>query len=433
MGAVRIPLPYGKEGVLECCLPEEALIEIVQRRPVEPAKNEYQCILDAFQNPVGARPLAETARAAKRIVVVVDDITRPTPTQKALVPLFDCLREAGVSEKQIAIVFATGSHRRQTLEEWRYLVGEEIASRCRLVDHQATAEHSLVDLGESSSGLPVILNRQTAEADLRILVGFIKPHSMAGYAGGSKSLLPGVAGLKTILALHSVKNTAHPGCRLGVIEGNPMRIALEQACKEKIGPTFILNLVVDKQKRVLFAVAGDQVAAHREAVTLFDRMGLIPVREVADIAIVACGFPSDISLYQGTNATAAPIRLAQPIVKRGGTIILVGRFYEGVGAKGFENLILDANNPLELLERIETSPEPLPDQGAAQHWIEITQNYRLLMVSEGFSSEMATRFWCTKMNSMAEGLRAAGVGNKPQPRVVVLADAPYTIAELRRE
>lgn len=425
-----ITIPYGDGDSRTVHVPEANLVGVLEPRPGPLVADADAAVLAALAQPLGMPPLADLAAEARRIVILVDDATRPTPTPLALHPLLRALAALGAGPERVAIVVATGTHRPTTELEKRRIVGEEVLARYEVVDHRADDLASLVDLGHTARGTPVLMNRRVVEADLRICVGLVKPHPNAGYTGGGKAILPGVCGRATVGHNHGFAFTAHPASCVGVITDNPIRADIEEMVRTKLGPCFLLNLVLDSQKRLTGVFAGDIVVAHRAAAAALDAMVRLPVPEVADVVIVGCSAPVDVSLYQGFNAILSPLRLPRPVVRRGGSLILSGSFPEGVGPRGFYELVVGGGSPAALRERIRTSPIPLSDQHAAQQWADSVEHVDIQVVCEGVDAATLEAMWVRAAPDLDTALARALARHGPAARVLVMPNAPFCIAEL---
>jgi len=311
------------------------------KTPAPPDENSL--IEDALVNPIGSSPLAEIVSPKDKVVIITSDITRPTPSHKMLPPLLKQLEKAGIRQKNITIVFALGVHRKHTPEEQRNLVGDKIYDEYRCIDHE---RDNCVDMGKTKSGIPVQIFKEVAEADVRICLGNIDPHYFAGYTGGAKSIMPGVSSKESVSSTH--KLMLSPNSVAGRLEGNPTREAIE-AVGEKMGVDFILNVVLNPQKKIMAACAGDKILAHRKGCEFADRFFKVPIKEKADVVIVSAGgYPKDINVYQAQKA----LDNAKYAVKEGGTIILVAECSEGFGDKTFEEWTLAATSFRDPVERL---------------------------------------------------------------------------------
>lgn len=419
---------YGKEK-LPVEVPAANLIGVIEPREASVTQDEITILQQALQNPIGLPPLKELAKRGQKVAIVVDDNTRPTPTHKMLPLILAELETAGVQKEDITIVFANGSHRLQTREEQARLVGEEVMAHYRVTDHNPHDKSTLTYLGQTSRGTPVHINHYVAEADLRILTGLIKPHCEAGYSGGGKAILPGVSSIETIISDHNYEANANPNAVFGVIDGNPIRSDIEDAA-HLVEPCFILNVILDKEKRIVDAVAGEMIQAHRVGTQKLDQLVRVPVPEVADIVIAGCSYPTSVSLYQAANAALACTRLVHPIVKQGGIIILAAPCPEGVGGGPLYQLMSEAATPQEVVAKIAQPGFFLHDQWAAQLWATSLIHSDVYLVAEGLTLEQARNMKATLYTSVAAALEAALAQKGREARILVLPDAPYTIADL---
>ena len=252
----------------------------------------------------------------------------------------------------------------------------------QVVHHDAHDERNLVNVGTTQRGTPVTLNRVVGEADLRILTGSVKPHNQAGYTGGGKSIVPGVAGIDTILANHSSANVSHPRSVLGIIDG-PIREDINEVIERFVGPSFLINVIQNPAKEIVGAVSGHPVAAHAQAAATLDSMCKVDTSVLADVVIVGCPDPIGINLYQTMNAMSAPVRVESPVVKLGGHIIVVSRCREGVGHPAFLECVRSSSSVGELHDRVTRPDEVMLDRYAAQIWAETLLYADVVIVTEG--------------------------------------------------
>ena len=325
---VDVWLPYGKTEV--CArLPAQnflGLIEPKEKQGVSDAKAEVE---RALKEPINSKRLIEIVKPEHQVAIVVDDATRPAPSHLMVPPLLGELNSAGVKGENITIIFGCGTHRAVTQEEAVQLLGEAVLKRVKAISHDCRAK-DLVYVGTTRTyGTKVYLNRVFAEADVKILTGDIGFHYYAGYGGGRKSVLPGVAGEETIKHNHAM--LLHPDSKTGVLNGNPIHEDMVEAARlAKVD--FILNVVCNSKGDVVRAFAGDLEQAFLEGVKLVDEMYRVPVNRKADIVVVSPGgHPADVNLFQAYKG----IDGALEIVKRGGVIVLVAECPEGHGNQVF--------------------------------------------------------------------------------------------------
>lgn len=330
-------------GVQSVEVPEKNLMGVLMSNDVPKGLMNEAEVVRALENPIGTPRLGEIVKPGEKIAIVTSDITRPCPTYRIMPALLDELYAAGCSAEDITLVFALGSHRAHTSEEMKKLAGERAYREIRCVDSDRA---DCVHMGQTDAGTPVDITRAVAQADRRICLGNIEYHYFAGYSGGAKAIMPGVSTRDAIQSNHRMM--VKPEACAGNLEGNPLRMDLEQAAAI-CGVDFIVNVVLDEHKQIVKAVAGDLVKAHREGCRFLDKMYLKELDSRADIVIVSQGgAPKDLNLYQTQKA----LDNAKHAVKKGGTIILIGSCKEGLGEKVFEEWMLSAPTPQSMIERI---------------------------------------------------------------------------------
>jgi nickel-dependent lactate racemase len=347
---VCMNLPCG-EGELCLTVPAANLLGVIRpgeaggdagtaRRPR--AEDEQQEIDRALGQPIGTPRLRDLAAGKHSAAIVISDVTRPCPSYKFLPALLDELQDIG--DDNIVILGALGSHRRHTDEERRRLVGDEVFRRVRVLDLDSD---DCVDVGTTSAGTPLEVFRPYLDAELRVCTGNIEYHYFAGYSGGAKAVMPGICSRSAIQPNHS--RMLHPKARAGILDGNPVREDIDEG-GGIVGIDFILNVILDEKKRVLGAVAGHYLEAHREGVRRFDALFDITIPAAADVVVASPGgHPKDLNLYQAQKT----LDNVRPAVREGGTIILAARCGEGFGSEVFESWMLDMSEPRLLIERIQ--------------------------------------------------------------------------------
>jgi nickel-dependent lactate racemase len=320
-------IPYGKTEV--CArIPTRNFLAYIEPKEKEGVANPKAEIERALSQPIGTQRLSEIAKEGNKVAIVVDDATRPTPSHIMIIPLLDELNKAGVKDEDVTVIFGCGSHRPVTPQEKEKLVGKEALERVRTISHDYMAENQ-VFLGETSQGTKVNVNKTFADADVKVLAGDVNLHYYAGYGGGRKGVLPAVSSAETIQQNHAL--LVHPKAATGVLEGNPVHEDMMEAAKiAKVD--FTLNIVVNTNKELVKAFAGDLKQAFIEGTKLVDEMYKVPIEQKANIVIVSAGGqPHDINLYQASKA----IQNALEAVKRRGVIILAAECPEGHGNEVF--------------------------------------------------------------------------------------------------
>ncbi|MGI6574749.1 MAG: nickel-dependent lactate racemase [bacterium] len=334
-GLKKFKLRYGK-GDLELAVPEENIMAVLTPRELAGVADEEAEVRRALANPIGSPALRALAQGKENVVILVSDLTRPAPSYKMLPSLLDELAAAGVTDDQITIVFGLGYHRKHTEQEQRQLVGDRVFERVKCLDHDI---NQCVYVGETSSGTPVEVFQPVLAADLIIGTANLEFHYRAGYSGGDKSLMPGVCSKRTIQANHTMM--IKPGTMPGKADGNPMREDIEEVGR-MVGVSFILNVVLNSNKEIVKAVAGDPVQAHREGCKYIDQMYKRPLAAKADIVIASTGgYPKDINLYQAQKG----LEHASYAVKEGGVVILLAECPEVLGEETFADWMARAQSP----------------------------------------------------------------------------------------
>lgn len=333
---------YAKE-TRHFSVPDQNLLCEVTQNPVPVEATGVEAVRDALRHPIGTPMLRELVRPDQKIAIITSDITRPCPSCLILPELLEELSKAGIREEQITVVFALGSHRVHTREEQKKLVGDEVYDRVRCVD---SAKEGFVHVGVTSFGTPVDIDPVVAEADVRICVGNIEFHYFAGYSGGAKAIMPGVSTRAAIQENHS--RMVLEEAKAGNLLGNPLRQDIEEAAA-MVGVDFILNVVLDEEKQIVKAVAGDLRKAHQAGCAFLDQLYKIRIPAQADIVITTPGgFPKDINLYQAQKA----LDNAKHAVREGGIIILAASCREGLGERVFEQWMLESPSPDAMIQRI---------------------------------------------------------------------------------
>jgi len=349
----------------------------------------------AIENPINSKRLRDIVKPGEKIVIITSDITRPMPSKLVLPLVLDELYKAGVKDQDITIVFALGSHRFHTEDEKKYIVGEEIYNRINCIDSNPK---DYVYLGNTKNGTPVEIFRPVVEADRRICLGNIEYHYFAGYSGGAKAIMPGVSTRRAIQANHS--RMIEEKAMAGILDMNPVREDIDEI-GNFINIDFILNVVLNEKKGIIKAVAGHYIDAHREGCKFLDRFYKVKIKEKADIVITSAGgYPKDLNLYQAQKA----LDNAKNAVKKGGIIILVASCKEGLGEKVFEEWILEASKPEELIERIKKNFTLGGHKAAAIAMV--LQNAKIFLVSE-LPDDFVRSIFMEPFNDVQEALEKA--------------------------
>ena len=336
-------MKYGQKEFEVHLPPELIAAELEPNRIDLPQRTPAEHIRWALDHPIDSAPLKELVRAGEKVCIVISDVTRRWQSPETYLPILVAeLESAGIRDEDILILSATGTHRRQTREEQIGLVTQAVYDRVRVEDHQCTEEENLAYVGITSRGTPVWLDKRALECDHILLTGGVVFHFMAGYGGGRKSILPGIAGRETIMKNHNL--ALNPGLGSGsnpnvrsanMNDTNPVHADMMEACS-MVNPTFLVNVVVNDDQEIIAAFAGNWITAHQAACDLVDRMYGVPVKEKTPLVIASAGgYPKDLNFYQ----TIKTLCNAREVVEDGGTIILVTKSEEGYGSADTEKQI----------------------------------------------------------------------------------------------
>lgn len=409
-------LPYGT-GEISVRIPGRNYLETIIPRFQPGVEDERVEILSALHHPIGTPPLREMARKGMKTVIVVNDVTRPTPTYKLLPSLLEELEACGIPDGDILILVATGTHRDTRPDELERLLGKEILSRFRVINHHCQEKEGMVDLGTTSQGIPIVINRLFYEADLKILTGSIEPHQSAGYSGGRKSLLPGLASLEA-LRLHHSYHMRSPDPAMGWVEGNAFHLAAVEAAK-RAGTDFILNVVQNHNKDITRAVAGDVEKAWLAGVEASREVFEVEAPGDVDIVIASPGgHPRDINLYQSQKSMAA----AELAVKKGGTIILPAACPDGVGSDGFYEWMEAASCPEDVVERFKKEAYSI---GTSKAWLysRCLLRAELIVVSDSLDEKTLDTMFTKKASTVEEAIEMAMKKQGKDAKILLIRNA----------
>lgn len=339
---MNVKLPFGKEK-LELSIPDQNLLQTLTPNDVGEGVCGLEAVMQGLENPIGSKRLREIVSKGQKVVIVTSDITRPMPSYLVLPPVLQELNDGGIPDSDITVVFALGSHRAHTEEEKKKLVGEGVYNRVACVDSKGEFVH----MGTTSRGTPVDIFKTVADADVRICLGNIEFHYFAGYSGGAKAIMPGVSSRDAIQCNH--KRMVEDAAKAGAIAGNPIREDIDEVCQKFVPIDFIVNVVLDENKKVRNCVAGHFIEAHRAGCKFLDQLYKVQIPKRADIVVVSAGgYPKDINLYQAQKA----LDNAKHAVADGGRIIWVASAYEGLGEGVFEKWMTGHEKASDMIPHI---------------------------------------------------------------------------------
>ncbi len=415
-------IPYGKTS-LSFLLPDDSPAEVIAPADIPPASDPSAVVEAALDAPVGGVSLTDFT-GARSAAVAINDKTRPVPHHDLLPPLLARLEGLGLPPKTITLIIATGTHAPMPPDEFHQVVPPDVLARYPVYSHDCDDAPMLVHLGETSRGTPVWINRRFMEADLRIVVGNIEPHQFQGFSGGVKSAAIGLAGRVTINRNHTMMSD--PAARLGCYEGNPARQDVE-AIGRLAGVHFALNAVINRQKQIVAAVAGEPRAVMAAGIPLARRIGQGAVSAPFDLVITSPGgHPKDLNLYQSQKALAHAALITRP----GGTVILVAACPEGTGSRGYERWMFEREMTTyeDVLERFALEGFQVGPHKAFQIARDASQ-VRLLLLSE-MAPDFVRRLLLTPVSGLDEALLTALADLPPGGRIAVMPAANATVPVL---
>jgi lactate racemase len=423
--AETVEIRYGK-GELRVRLPDGCEPTVIRKPPMPLLHAPQQAIEQALQQAVGCPPLVEIAKHAKRVCIVICDITRPVPNGPILLGLVRELNAAGIRNDQITILIATGLHRPNLGHEMLEVIGDSwVFDHIRIENHYARDSAWMVDLGVTpTDGIPVVLNRHLVDADLRIAVGLVEPHFMAGYSGGRKVVAPGVAGEETIRTFHNFRFMADPfACNTNLINNPLHRGQLE--ILDILGPTVAVNTIIDEERRMSFVNFGDCVASHLQSVDFVRQYAEVALdRKYSTLVTSAAGYPLDKTYYQTVKGMVAPLQ----ILADGGRMIIASRCDEGLGSPEYR----DSQSQLKtlghdrFLDRIRGMPLADVDGWQTHMLLRPLGIGSVSLFSEGIVGP-DRELTCVEMIDSIETAIAESVAQSGDRAVAVIPEGPYVI------
>jgi lactate racemase len=418
----KVKLAYG-QGRLEVNLPDDR-VAIIEPSHTPGLADEKKTLWNALEHPIGSPPLRQWIKPGGRICIVFTDITRATPNARLIPWLLEYLSD--VPREQILLLNSLGTHRPNTPEELDRLLTPSVAKNYKVINHEAENPDSLKLFGLTRDGSPALINRHFAEADTRIVTGFIEPHFFAGFSGGPKGIMPGVAGLQTIVSNHGAAHIAHPNSAFGITVGNPIWEEMRDIAL-RVGPSFLLNVSLNEERQITGVFAGGLIEAHRIGTEFVRQSSMQKVKGPFEVVVTTnSGYPLDLNLYQGVKGMSAGAR----IIQEKGTLILACECREGVPANSpLDQLLRSASSSEEILARLMTPGFVRPEQWQAQIQALIQRKAEVLVYSSLPDEVIRAAHLVPCHNIEAEvNKRLEHYG--PQARVAVLPQGPLTIPYL---
>jgi nickel-dependent lactate racemase len=418
---VKVRLAYGNSG-LDVELPDSRTT-VVEPTHHAGAADETAALRAALRTPVAGPPLRELAKRGDKVAISMCDGTRAQP-RHLMIPAVLAELEGIVDRSDVVVLVATGTHRGNTEAELREMLGDAVFDSVRVVNHDARDSASLVFVGEHGKGVPVWLNRVWVEADLRITTGFVEPHFFAGFSGGPKMVAPGLAGLDTILVLHDAARIGDPRATWAVTEGNPVHDDI-RAAAAAAPPHFSLDVILNREQRIITAFGGELWSMHREACLAAREFAMQSVESPFDVVVTSnSGFPLDQNLYQSVKGMSA----AAKVVKPGGMIVCAAECRDGFPGHGsYRELLSSRASPQELLEAIAASPTVIPDQWQVQVQAKIQAKATVVMHTGFLSDEELGAVNLAQTRDISATVREELGSRGAGATVCVLPEGPQTI------
>jgi nickel-dependent lactate racemase len=422
---MRVRLEYGRTG-LDVELPDRPGLHTLSYQAAAPLPDPAAALRGVLERPTGALPLAQLAAGRRNACIAICDITRPVPNALILGPVLQTLEDAGISRESILLLVATGLHRPNVGDELLEMVGRHIVDRYRIENHLGQDLGSHTFLGNTPRGVPIWIDSRYVQADLKLTVGLIEPHFMAGFSGGRKLICPGLAALETVRAWHSPAFLEHPRADSGILEGNPVHEE-NTWIGRRAGCDFIVNVVIDAQRRPLKFVAGDMEQAFLAGAGFVRDVVTDTIPEPADIVVTSsAGYPLDTTFYQSVKGMVS----ALPVVKEGGTIVLAASLTEGIGSPQFQSLFREHVSLDAFAAKIQTPGYFVMDQWQLEEMAKVLRKARVRVVSDGLPAETLQRLFVESAPSVEAAVADALVEYGPQATIAVIPKGPYVLAKV---
>ncbi len=421
---MKTSLLFGRQK-LQLELPEEIRVHEINKYSMPLIENVDAAIRQALLEPVGSPDLPTLATGKKTACILVCDITRPVPNGDLLPPLLATLLKNGIAKEDIRILVATGLHRPNEGEELRELIGnDDIFERFQIENHFARDRAAHIDLGTTSQGIPIGIDRRFYDADLRIVTGLVEPHFMAGYSGGRKVVAPGIAYQDTILKFHTAHILEHPRAVSCVMEGNPLHEAQLEIIR-KIGDIYALNVAIDDQRRLGTVTFGAIEESHLEAVLFMKKYAEIDIdRTFSTIVTSAGGYPLDKTYYQTVKGMVGPMDILAP----GGTIVIASECSEGMGSPEFvaAQQMLCRHGQDEFMEILGGRSEALIDEWQTEMLLKPLRKGAIKLYTEKLPAADLEKIFVDHISDINKAIMDS-VEKHGDPEIAVIPEGPYVV------
>ena len=419
-------LPYSKDG-MNIYIPDENMLKVLKSKAhdFKPSLSEGQIVKNALDNPIGSKKLEDLVKGKKNMVIITSDHTRPIPSKITLPIMLKKIRSSN-PDIDIKIIISTGFHRPSTRQELIYKMGKEIVDNEKIIMHFSTDDKCMVKVGKLPSGGDLVVNKAIIETDLLIAEGFIEPHFFAGFSGGRKSVLPGVASAKTIMYNHCSEFIDSPYARTGNLKNNPIHKDMLYAA-QSVNLDFILNVVLDKDKKVIGAFAGDVKKAHEVGCEFVTKLSKVKKVDADIVVSTNGGYPLDQNIYQTVKGMTA----AEATCKEGGVIIMISACNDGHGGQSFYDSVSKASSPSEILEKVRKIPKDktIPDQWEFQILARILEKFTVIIVTNLCDPNMIKNMHMKHAYSFDEALKMAFEITGENSKIAVIPDGVSVIVK----
>ncbi len=423
---MKVNLAYGKRG-LQLELPDKYNIDVIEPKWTESIGNQEAAVTEALLNPIYSLSLKDIIKPTDKIAIIFSDITRATPYHIILPALLEQLKI--IPNKNICFFCATGTHRFAPREELIKILGEHIVNNYEIIQNDANDPRQHDYIGKTKSGNKIFLNKKVLDYDLKILTGFIEPHFFAGFSGGGKALIPGMAAVETIKYNHSIQNLSLENVTWGVTNGNPIWEEIMEAA-EFVPNLFLLNIALNKNKEITNVFAGDLRSAHKAGCQFVKESAMVAVKEPYDIVITSnSGFPLDLNIYQTVKGMSA----AAQIVKKGGKIIMVAECWDGIPSNSdYEKILTSVGNVEDLIDFVKGNEKSLKDTWQIYYQALIQQKAEVYLYSDKIEAadiQKALLIPTDNIQILVDKL-VKEIG--PDARICILPEGPQTIPYLEQ-
>ena len=424
---MQIGVKYGR-GFLDIDVPDQNLAGLLALQHQNPLRCPETAVREVLTSPINSLPLAQLAQGQSSACIIISDITRPVPNKIILPPILKTLEHQGIPREKIVILVATGIHRPSTEEELEEMVGIDIMSNYRIVNHLSGEPDTHKYLGLTRNGTPVHIDKTYLESDVKIVTGLIEPHLMAGYSGGRKAICPGIASVETMKVMHGPQILEHPNASVGILDDNPFHIEATEIAL-MAGVDFNLNVAIDNLRQITGIFAGDLVESHRAGCEFVEKQVTATLPRLADVVIVSsAGYPLDTTFYQAIKG----LLTAAEVVKPNGSIVLVAECSEGIGSRPFTDLILETQNLDQFIQDIYQLANFVVDQWQLEELAKVARKVEIYFYSGGIPREQQRCLFVHPLESPQAGIDQAFAKHGHDAQIAVIPEGPYVLAKVEK-